>query len=101
NVSYYAAPYQALDEIDFVNAVLAEADCDLLLDVNNVFVNAINHGYDARAFIEAMPASRIASIHAAGHYDEADDLKIDTHGTALAALVAEVDRIRELQSQAA
>ncbi len=83
NVSYYAAPFQALAEADFVNAVLAEADCDLLLDVNNVYVNAINHGYDARGFIEAMPAPRIASLHVAGHYDEADDLKIDTHGAAV------------------
>jgi uncharacterized protein (UPF0276 family) len=83
NVSYYAAPFQALGEADFVNAVLAEADCDLLLDVNNVFVNAINHGYDARAFIDAMPGDRIASIHVAGHYDEADDLKVDTHGAAV------------------
>ena len=83
NVSYYAAPYQALGEVDFVNAVLREADCDLLLDVNNVFVNATNHDYDARAFIEAMPGERIASLHVAGHFDEADDLKIDTHGAAV------------------
>jgi uncharacterized protein (UPF0276 family) len=83
NVSYYAAPHRALDEIAFINAVLAEADCDLLLDVNNVFVNAINHGYDARAFIDAMPGERIASVHVAGHFDEADDLKIDTHGAAV------------------
>ena len=81
NVSYYAAPYQALSEIDFIGEVLREADCDLLLDVNNVHVNAINHGYDARAFIDAMPSSRIASYHIAGHYDEAEDLKVDTHGT--------------------
>lgn len=80
NVSYYAAPYRALDEATFVKAVLADADCDLLLDVNNVFVNAINHGYDARAFISAMPGERIASCHVAGHFDEADDLKVDTHG---------------------
>jgi len=80
NVSYYAAPYQVVAEADFVNAVLAEADCDLLLDVNNVFVNAINHGYEPRAFIEAMPSARISSYHVAGHFDEADDLKIDTHG---------------------
>lgn len=80
NVSYYAAPYRALDEATFVKAVLADADCDLLLDVNNVFVNAINHGYDARAFIAAMPGERIASCHVAGHFDEADDLKVDTHG---------------------
>ena len=80
NVSYYAAPFQQLSEIDFITAVLTEADCDLLLDVNNVYVNAINHGYDARAFITAMPSQRIASYHTAGHFDEADDLKIDTHG---------------------
>lgn len=83
NVSYYAAPFQALAESDFINAVLAEVDCDLLLDVNNVYVNAINHRYDARAFIEAMPGARIASIHIAGHYDEAEDLKVDTHGSAV------------------
>lgn len=80
NVSYYAAPFQAMDEVDFVNAVLAEADCDLLLDVNNIHVNAINHGYDAGDFLARMPSARIASYHIAGHYDEADDLKVDTHG---------------------
>src|ERR1700712_2287912 len=47
NVSYYLAPERAMDELAFTNAVLAEADCDLLLDVNNVYVNACNHGYDA------------------------------------------------------
>ena len=80
NVSYYAAPWQAMDEADFINAVLCEADCDLLLDVNNVYVNSINFGYDARAFLARMPGARIASYHVAGHYDEADDLKVDTHG---------------------
>jgi uncharacterized protein (UPF0276 family) len=80
NVSYYAAPYQALAEGDFINAVLAEADCDLLLDVNNVYVNSINHGYDAERFIAQLPADRIASYHIAGHYDEDIDLKVDTHG---------------------
>ena len=80
NVSYYAAPYQALAEVDFVNAVLVEADCDLLLDVNNVYVNSINHGYDAHDYIARMPTRRIVSYHVAGHFDEADDLKVDTHG---------------------
>ncbi len=80
NVSYYAAPYQAMDEVDFVNAVLEEADCDLLLDVNNIHVNAINHGYDAHDFLARMPGRRIASYHVAGHYDQAEDLKVDTHG---------------------
>ncbi len=80
NVSYYAAPYQAMAEVDFITAVLDEADCDLLLDVNNIYVNAINHGYDARGFLVRMPSERITSYHIAGHYDEADDLKVDTHG---------------------
>ncbi|MCL1633187.1 DUF692 domain-containing protein [Luteimonas sp. SX5] len=80
NVSYYAAPYQAMAEADFVAAVLDEADCDLLLDVNNIYVNSINHGYDAAAFLARMPSRRIASYHIAGHYDEAEDLKVDTHG---------------------
>ena len=80
NVSYYAAPFRAMDEIDFVNAVLAEADCDLLLDVNNIVVNATNHGYDADTFLDALPGERIACLHVAGHYDEAPGLKIDTHG---------------------
>lgn len=80
NISYYAAPFQVLTEIDFITAVLAEADCDLLLDVNNLCVNACNHGYDADAFLDRLPARRIAQIHVAGHADEAPDLKVDTHG---------------------
>ena len=80
NVSYYAAPYQALAEIDFINAVLVEADTDLLLDVNNLYVNAINHGYDPQAFLARLPPDRIASYHIAGHFDEDNDLKVDTHG---------------------
>ncbi len=80
NVSYYAAPRQELTEIDFLNAVIAEADCDLLLDVNNIYVNSINHGYDAATFLAGIPGSRIAYGHIAGHYVEAEDLRIDTHG---------------------
>ncbi|WP_342625505.1 DUF692 domain-containing protein [Pseudomonas alkylphenolica] len=80
NISYYAAPYQALNEIDFLCAVLEEADCDLLLDVNNLFVNSINHRYDAGEYLAALPAERVVYMHVAGHYDEAPDLKIDTHG---------------------
>jgi len=80
NVSYYAAPGKEMEEIDFINAVLAEADCDLLLDVNNIYVNSINHRYDAENFLKALPADRVVYFHMAGHYDEADDLKVDTHG---------------------
>ncbi len=83
NISYYAAPGQAMTEIDFLKAVLSEADCQLLLDVNNVYVNAVNHGYDARTFIDALPSERIAYLHVAGHYRESDDLIIDSHGAAV------------------
>ena len=80
NVSYYLAAGQELSEIDFVRAVLQEADCDLLLDVNNIYVNSVNHGYDAEAFLAAMPGERIAYYHVAGHFNEAPDLIVDTHG---------------------
>jgi len=80
NVSYYAAPGQEMTEIDFFNAVAAEADCLVLLDVNNIYVNSVNHGYDAEAFLKAMPATRIAYAHIAGHYQEANDFLVDTHG---------------------
>jgi uncharacterized protein (UPF0276 family) len=80
NVSYYAAPGQEMAEIDFLNAVIEQADCDLLLDVNNIYVNSINHNYNAEAYMKSVDSKRIAYIHIAGHYDEADDLKVDTHG---------------------
>ncbi len=81
NVSYYAAPGQELSEIEFINAVVAEADCDLLLDINNIHVNSINHRYDALAFLQGLPGARIAYAHIAGHYVEAEDLRVDTHGS--------------------
>ena len=80
NVSYYAAPGKQMEEIDFINAVLEEADCDLLLDVNNIYVNSVNHRYDAEQFLTALPAERVVYFHIAGHYNEADDLIVDTHG---------------------
>jgi uncharacterized protein (UPF0276 family) len=80
NVSYYAAPGAELSEIDFINAVISEADCDLLLDVNNIYVNSVNHRYDPVAFLNALPGDRIAYGHIAGHDNEAEDLIVDTHG---------------------
>lgn len=80
NVSYYAAPGARMSEQEFLLAVLAEADCQLLLDVNNIIVNSINHGYDPDAFLAALPGERIAYIHVAGHDVEAEDLRVDTHG---------------------
>jgi uncharacterized protein (UPF0276 family) len=69
-----------MSEAAFVGAVVAEADCDLLVDVNNVYVNSLNHGYDAREFLASLPPERVAYLHVAGHYVQADDLRIDTHG---------------------
>jgi len=81
NVSFYMLPTNELTETEFINAVISEADCGLLLDVNNTFVNSVNHQqYDAEEFIKAFPTERIMYLHMAGHFDESDDLKIDTHG---------------------
>ena len=84
NVSYYAAPGQELTELEFTNAVLELADCQLLLDVNNIYVNSVNHSYDALAFLKGLPTERIAYGHVAGHYRQNDNLLIDTHGADVA-----------------
>jgi hypothetical protein len=80
NVSYYATPGKKIGELEFLLTVLAEADCDLLLDVNNVYVNSINHGYDAKAFLRSIPKKRISYIHVAGHQQIGENLIVDTHG---------------------
>ncbi|MFM9835140.1 MAG: DUF692 domain-containing protein [Methylophilaceae bacterium] len=81
NTSFYvAAPISNLAEIDFLNAVLSEADCYLHLDINNIYVNSVNFGFDAYAFLRQIPQDRIVYCHIAGHYREAPDLLIDTHG---------------------
>jgi len=80
NVSFYAPIDTSMSEKDFLLAVLEESDCDLMLDINNIVVNSINHRYDASAFLRDMPADRIRYFHLAGHHVEAEDLRIDTHG---------------------
>lgn len=131
NVSYYAAPQHDMSELEFTRAVLREADCDLLLDVNNVYVNSINHGFDPLAFLQGVEPGCVVAMHVAGHYDESDTFKIDSHGAPVkpvvwalleqayarfgvqptllerdfnfppyAALVAELQTIRQLQHQA-
>lgn len=81
NASYYVAPPVAeMGEREFICRVLEEADCDLHLDVNNVYVNSVNFGFDPWRFIAGLPAERVVYLHVAGHYQEADDLIIDTHG---------------------
>lgn len=80
NVSTYAQPDGDMDELSFLNAVIEEADCGLHLDINNIFVNSINHDFDARTYLQGIPSERIMYAHIAGHFREADDLRIDTHG---------------------
>jgi len=80
NASYYLAPGKEMEEVDFINTILEKADCLLHLDVNNIYVNSINHGYNPEKFLNSMPGERIVYIHVAGHYNEAEDLIVDTHG---------------------
>lgn len=81
NASFYvAAPISEMDEPTFVHAVLEEADCDLHLDVNNIYVNSVNFGFDPHDYLRSLPGERIVYIHTAGHYRKAPDLVIDTHG---------------------
>lgn len=80
NVSYYVSPKVDFPEAEFVSAVLEEADCGLLLDVNNVYVNSVNHGYDPIEYIKQLPVERVTYLHIAGHYVEDDGLIVDTHG---------------------
>ena len=82
-VSYYTPVAPELKEIEFINMILEEADCELLLDVNNVYVNSFNHQYNAKAFIDQLPMDRVSYIHMAGHEKVSDTLIIDTHGEAI------------------
>ena len=81
NASFYTkSPVDEMSELEFVTAVVEEANCWLHLDVNNVYVNSVNHRYDPREFLRGLPADRVVYMHMAGHYHESDDLLVDTHG---------------------
>lgn len=81
NASYYvAAPVSDMSEIDFIRAVLEEADCDLHLDVNNIYVNSVNFGFDPHEFLRGLPGERTVYIHTAGHLQLEPDLIVDNHG---------------------
>ena len=83
NISYYTPLAVDMSELEFITAVIEEADCDFLLDVNNVYVNSVNHRYDPVEFLKGLPGDRIAYAHIAGHYNEAEDLIVDTHGASV------------------
>jgi hypothetical protein len=78
-VSYYTPVAAEMNEVEFVSSIVKEADCKLLLDVNNIYVNGFNHNYDAKNFIAQLPLDKVEYIHMAGHEQVAPDLIIDTH----------------------
>ena len=82
--SYLRFDESTLDEAEFLAALVAETGCALLLDVNNLYVNACNHGDDPRQYLRRLPAHAIAEIHLAGHSIETQGgqtLRVDTHGS--------------------
>ena len=92
NVSAYLRfSADAMAEWEFVAEVVGRAGCGLLFDVNNVYVNAVNHGFDPHAYLAAMPGAAIAEIHLAG-FDDRGPCLIDTHGARVAAPVWELYR---------
>lgn len=90
NISTYAtvAPQQ-MQEWDFLNALTRATGCKLLLDINNVFVNARNHGFEAEGFLDAIDVDSVQQMHLAGHTDNGDHV-IDTHDQPIAAPVFEL-----------
>jgi uncharacterized protein (UPF0276 family) len=102
--SYLTYACSDISEPEFLGALVFETDCALLLDVNNVYVNAVNHGFDARSYIEAIPRHCVAEIHLAGHSINrhgAIEILIDTHSARVSDAVwslydAAVDRFGRL-----
>jgi len=81
NASYYVAPPGAeMSEAEFITRIVHEADCLLHLDVNNIYVNSQNFGFEPLAFMDALPLESTCYVHVAGHFVEPDGLLIDTHG---------------------
>ena len=81
NATYYYVPYAEMDEVDFINEVMEKSGAKMLLDVNNVFVNSVNHTFKAKKFIDKLEKKHIAYMHMAGHYfDEESNIRIDSHG---------------------
>jgi len=90
NASYYTEIGAEMDEATFISEIVKRSNCELLLDVNNVYVNAFNHNYDAHNFINKMPLDKVSYIHKAGHKKVSDDLIIDTHGAAIIDPIYEI-----------
>lgn len=85
NTSYYLhSPLAQMNEVEFLNAVAQEANCFIHLDVNNIYVNSVNHGLlPPKTFLDHVDGQRVSYIHIAGHDDEHPEVLIDTHGEAV------------------
>ncbi len=81
NASYYfTPPDSAMQEQDFISAIVAESDCLLHLDVNNIYVNSQNFKFDPRQYMKALPLDKVCYLHMAGHFVEDDGVIVDSHG---------------------
>ena len=90
NISFYMyVPGSDMTEGEFITEILELADCGLLLDVNNIYVNAVNHGFDAHKFLDTLPLERVVQIHIAGH-KMGKEMIIDTHGSPIIEPVYEL-----------
>ncbi|HYL58110.1 MAG TPA: DUF692 family protein, partial [Candidatus Acidoferrales bacterium] len=76
--SYMAFADSTMTEWEFISAIAAEADCGILLDINNIFVSAFNHRFDANLYVDSIPVERVVQYHLAGHSDHGTHL-LDTH----------------------
>jgi uncharacterized protein (UPF0276 family) len=89
--TYVAFDASTLSEVDFIGAVVKRTGCGLLLDVNNIYVSAVNHGTEPMAYLDAFPMEHVGEIHLGGHFEDRDDLDapllIDAHGTPVAEVV--------------
>lgn len=88
-VSYFTIPGSTMPETEFLVRLMETAHCGLLLDVNNLYANSINHNFDPRAFMDRLPAAAVVEIHVAGG-ELRDGLYIDTHGHAINSAVMEL-----------
>jgi len=100
--SYVAFKGDAMTEWEFITAIAEESDSLILLDVNNIYVSSVNHGFDARSYLHAIPVERVQQIHLAGHSDHGDHI-IDTHDHPIADPVWDLyaDAVRRFGAAAA
>jgi uncharacterized protein (UPF0276 family) len=81
--SYVTFKHSEMTEWEFIGEIVSRADCGILLDINNVFVSSVNHGFAAKDYLSKLPHERIGQIHLAGHSVQDDGLLIDTHDSSV------------------